>query len=210
MMPTSTADQIREVKAWRIVQKLRNYHQLGRMSLNVPESKISHWMTQWGLSGESVRKFRQFAKGYSDAQFDELCKLRRKSGLPFHWGYVGCFLSLAGGRERTKLQKSAAAANWTVAEVQAEVKRINNHRKVPIKSSRGGRPLKRLIDRPRTLKRMVRELKALDRRLQQAIESWEGLRHGTAGNRQIAEMVAAFAEVAGSINAKFGRLEVRR
>jgi len=37
-MPSSTADRIRETKAWRIIRKLRNYHQLGRMSLDVSET----------------------------------------------------------------------------------------------------------------------------------------------------------------------------
>lgn len=204
-MPTSTADQIREAKAWRMSQKLRNYHHQGRIA-RASSQPNSHWMEQWGVSDASVRKFKAFAGGYSDAQLERLCNLRRNSGLPFHWGYISCFLSVSKS-DRKALQENAAAKNWTVAEVQAEVKRIKTNRKTKTKSNRGGRHLKPLIDRPRTLTRMVRDLKALDRRLLQAIDGWEGLRHGRASRRQIAEMVAAFAEVAGSIEEKLTRLE---
>jgi hypothetical protein len=79
------------------------------------------------ISGEIVRKVRQFAdaeSGYSRSDLDELCRLCREHGRA--WGIKHLVIIIrvpkADG-QRGEVQRRAIEGGWTTAQLEAEVRR---------------------------------------------------------------------------------------
>lgn len=191
--PPDVDRPVPENRVRRIVKKLRDYHGLGTLSHLEHGAPLSKWMARWGVSLETVCKIRAFAKGYSQAELDELCSLRRSNRMPFHWGYVYCFLGVPDKQKRRAMQKRAAEENWSVAELQAVVKKRKRQKNRARQSLNIGRPLKGLADRKRGLQRISIDLHGLERRLQQLISDWVKLRNDGCAksdlNTALAEIV---------------------
>lgn len=157
--------QVQESKAGRIIEKLRRYHHQGAQPRNSESNvPLSEWMIRWGVSLATVCKIRAFAKRYSQRELEKLCSLRRRdNGLPFHWGYVCCFLAVTNKQKRSALQQRAAEENWSVAELQAALK--GNDRTI----EGVGRRLKMPANRLRAMRRISLDLHGLDRRFEQLL-----------------------------------------
>ena len=175
--PPDVERPVPENRVRRIVKKLRDYHALGALSHREHGAPLSKWMARWGVSLETVCKIRAFAKGYSQVELDEFCSLRRSNKMPFHWGYACCFLGVPDKQKRRAMQKRAAEENWSVAELQAVVKKRKRQKNKARQSLNIGSPLKGLADRKRGLQRISIDLHGLERRLQQLISDWGKLRN---------------------------------
>lgn len=204
---SAVSRQVVENRAAQIVEKLRRYHAQGAPRRPEDDAPLSEWMLRWNVSLPTVCKIRAFAKGYTKRELEELCALRR-NGMPFNWGYVSCFLGVSDKRERSDLQKRAADENWSVAEVQAEVKRLRRRSRAVRRSRAGpprraGRPLRAPADRERALRRLALDLGASDRRLQQLLTLWEGLR------KKDGKRPAALRKLLAKLQAKIGEIAAK-
>ena len=98
-----------------------------------------------GLSEDTVRKLKKFAnvyrdrsvkpagkekpkdrrkrlKGWEETELDDLCRLRRPSGLPLHFGHVPSLLSIRNAIQRVKAATLAAKNGWSQAQLESYVR----------------------------------------------------------------------------------------
>ena len=87
-----------------------------------------------------MRKARAFARGYTARELDELCRLRKPDGIPFHFGYIPYFLTVHPKKERQKIQRQAAERGWTAPELNAHIQQTRGGPQCG-----GGRPLKKPV-----------------------------------------------------------------
>lgn len=113
----------------KIIETLREHYRIGQEA-EKHGSTVAYALEN-GMSEHTVRKFRAFANGYSQAEFNSFCKLRRPSGLPLHSGYIKYLLaaeSLAakrkknGKKERQRFEKLAATNNWSHSQLHAAIR----------------------------------------------------------------------------------------
>ena len=129
-----------QAKAERMIAKLRHYHRLGSQS-NQPKNPAltsAKLADNMRLNVSTMRKARAFARLYSTKELDQLCALRRPSGLPLQLGHVLYLLTVEDKKARTALQRQAATEGWTSPELYAEIRR--HHRGGPRRQ--GGRPVR--------------------------------------------------------------------
>lgn len=190
-------------KSKRMVRKIRDYHRKGRQAGRDPNVAPTEWMIRWGVSDSTARKIRAFASRYTPEDLQELCRLRRANGLPFHWGYVSCFLAVANRDRRRDLQRRAAQENWSVPTLQTHV--VNWRRPIPL---RGGRPLRKTSNRLDALHGICRDLHAANRRLEQALAEWSEL--DADNQRQVREMFTVLVEQLSEAESSLQDLRRRR
>ncbi len=113
----------------KIIETLHEHYRIGQEA-EKHGSTVAYALEN-GMSEHTVRKFRAFANGYSQAEFNSFCRLRRPSGLPLHSGYIKYLLaaeSLAakkkknGKKERQRFEKLAATNNWSQSQLHAAIR----------------------------------------------------------------------------------------
>src|SRR5205085_8536613 len=118
------------------------------------------------LNISTVRKAREFARKYSRAELQKFCALKRRNGLPLHWGHVIFLLSMPCGTSaerarRQEFQKETANNSWTSPQMYATIKvRFPNKRQERPGSPAGRKrkPLGRPEEAVQMLKDRAREL----------------------------------------------------
>ena len=137
--PQTPHDPAVQRKADEMIAKLREYHRLGLECNLLPTRKERReFADQQAISQTTIRKVRAFAREYTSPELDELCRLRKPDGMPFHFGYIPYFLCCHGKKERQKLQRQAAENGWTAPEVHAAIRQMRGGRQ-----GGGGRPMKK-------------------------------------------------------------------
>jgi len=125
-------------KADEMIAKLREYHRLGQECNLLPTRRERReFADQQAISQTTIRKVRAFAREYTAKELDELCRLRKPDGMPFHFGYIPYFLCVHRKTERQRIQRKAAEAGWTAPEVHAAIQQTHGGRR-----GGGGRPMK--------------------------------------------------------------------
>jgi hypothetical protein len=126
------------------LQVLRDFYELGKKALSAfPEGAtydpktIRELADERGLSLDMIRKAREFANRYNQADFDELCGLRTPLGMPLTFMHVRRLLAVKNKTKRSALQKKAAKLGWGIAELATAIKRLQGT------GSQGGRRLTR-------------------------------------------------------------------
>ncbi len=122
-----------------MVDRLRQQHALGMKALHSQDKGIStgDFAAEHPFSPHTMRKFKAFARHYSAADLEVLCRGRRPNGLPLHWGYVPILLAIEGKHgtgQRRKFQKLALENGWTVPEFRLAVREqlgISGHGRTP-------------------------------------------------------------------------------
>jgi hypothetical protein len=138
----STQDPRIEVRAQRLIAKLQMHYNRGKELDEVPGS-ISAFEGEHGFSLSTLSKDREFARKYSQGEFDQLtCLRRRSSGLPLHWGHVQLLLTCPwedddDKEERAGLQANAAAEDWSPGRLYQEIKTVFPDSRRPPKAERG-------------------------------------------------------------------------
>lgn len=136
----ATTSRAQEVRARRMTDKLRGYHEIGREANERTFSTVE-LAAKHGLSVSTMRKAREFAREYSKSHLERLCRRRRRGesgdGLPLHWGHVQ-YLLIAAPEDRAQLEEQACENNWTSEALYAEIRR---RRPDPKPRRSGGRPV---------------------------------------------------------------------
>lgn len=137
--PQTPHDPAVQRKADEMIAKLREYHRLGQECNLLPTRKERReFADQQAISQTTIRKLRSFAREYTAKELDELCRLRKPDGMPFHSGYIPYFLCVHRKTERQRIQRKAAEAGWTAPEVHVAIQQIRGGRR-----GGGGRPMKK-------------------------------------------------------------------
>jgi hypothetical protein len=127
------------IKADHMVKRLRWFYKLGVESRSSDRS-VRLFAAERRVSPATVWKARAFADKYTEPQLEYLCGIRRKNGLPFHWGYVCFLVTVDEASVRRELAKEVVEHGWTSPELHAEIKRrfpgrgnegVGRRRKVP-------------------------------------------------------------------------------
>lgn len=136
--PQTPHDPAVRRKADEMIAKLREYHRLGQECNLLPTRKERReFADQHAISQTTIRKVRALAREYTSTELDELCRLRKPDGMPFHFGYIPYFLCVHAKKQRQKLQRQAAENGWTAPEVHAAIRQMRGGRQ-----GGGGRPMK--------------------------------------------------------------------
>jgi hypothetical protein len=136
--PQTPHDPAVQRKADEMIAKLREYHRLGQECNLLPTRKERReFADQQAISQTTIRKVRAFAREYTAKELDELCRLRKPDGMPFHFGYIPYLLCCHGKKDRQRLQRIAAENGWTAPEVHTAIRQMRGGRR-----GGGGRPMK--------------------------------------------------------------------
>ncbi len=116
-----------EAKAQRMIARLRQQHALGKAALLAEErgQSTSEFAANHPYSEHTMRKIKAFARHFSQADLNELCRGRRPNLLPLHWGFVPYLLAIEskhGIAARKKFQKLAIREGWSVPRLYREVR----------------------------------------------------------------------------------------
>lgn len=127
-----------EAKAKRIVERLRKHHEMGQdanqLQAKQPISTVE-LAEKKQLDPGTLRRSKMFAKLYSSesgsgrgglSEFQELCSLRRPTGLPLHWGYVPYLMTIKSRKKRREIAAKAASQGWSPARLHAEIRQIED------------------------------------------------------------------------------------
>ncbi|HEV3167984.1 MAG TPA: hypothetical protein VGZ22_28540 [Isosphaeraceae bacterium] len=144
-------------KARQAESKLRKYYDLGIKVLrqkkqgNLDAKTKDKLIKRTGFGLDTLHKARVFAQKYTRSQLDELCQLRKPTGMPLPWTFVRQLLVLPAGSARAALQRQAAEQGWTFDELVAAIDK---------KRPRTGkaRPAGRAFRRPATLDAGLRQI----------------------------------------------------
>lgn len=137
--PQTPHDPAVQRKADEMIAKLREYHRLGQECNLLPTRKERReFADQQAISQTTIRKVRSFAREYTAKELDELCRLRKPDGMPFHFGYIPYFLCAHAKKDRQKIQRQAAKNGWTAPEVHVAIQQMHGGRR-----GGGGRPMKK-------------------------------------------------------------------
>jgi len=206
-------------KASEAVAQLRAYHALGKKGLALAKGtkldadtrQMLHEAT--GFGSDTIRKARVFAKVYTEAQLDELCKLRLpdeglRAGMPLAWRFVRELLVLAPGEVRETLQRRAAERGWSFDELKAaipqKVRRAQTRRE-------GGRTFRRPKTVTEALRQIVRHGDVWLRRHRKAWETfdWLASKPGAAGRGGLGARIAEARQTLDQLRAAARRLDAR-
>lgn len=136
--PQTPHDPAVQRKADEMISRLREYHRLGQeCNLLATRKERREFADQQAISHTTIRKVRAFAREYTSRELDELCRLRKPDGMPFHFGYIPYFLCVHAKRQRQNLQRQAAKNGWTAPEVHTAIRQMRGGRR-----GGGGRPMK--------------------------------------------------------------------
>lgn len=125
-------------KAKEMLTKLEEHYRRGQTA-NVA-SDPGKLQRTLGLNEFTFRKERQFAKTYSEDEFQHLCALRRGGATdakPLHWGHVVYLLTIEDKGKRRQFEKQAAERNWTAPQLLQAIRQ-----EFPETKNKGGRRLK--------------------------------------------------------------------
>src|SRR3954451_15275467 len=117
-------DKVSEAEA-----QLRAYQALGRKVLDrlrggpLDSATLRKLDEETGYGFDNLRKARVFATRYTEAQLDELCRLRTPEGRPLPWRHVRQLLMLPPGEKRDALQRKAAERGWSLEQLGAAIPR---------------------------------------------------------------------------------------
>lgn len=129
-------------------KSLRNLYAIGQSANLAQKSRkrsTGDFAKARGLSEDTVRKLKKFAnvyrdrsvkpagtekpkdrrkrlKGWEETELDDLCRLRRPSGLPLHFGHVPSLLSIRKGDQRVEAARLAAKNGWSQAQLESYVR----------------------------------------------------------------------------------------
>jgi hypothetical protein len=130
--------QASEEDVTEAIREIRAYHDQGRQSLReLPERgkhgarAIDEQAERLGWNPTRLRKARQFARageGYSRDRLNELCRLLREHRPVFGTAHVGLLVTVPWP-EREEIQRKCVEGNWSMTELQAELKRRYGSRK---------------------------------------------------------------------------------
>lgn len=135
-------------KARRMEKSLRKLHAIGRsanLAQKTRKRSTGAFAKARGLSEDTVRKLKKFAtvysdrsakpvakekpkerykrlKGWEETDLNDLCLLRRPSGLPLHFGHVPSLLSIRKGDQRVEAARLAAKNGWSQAQLESYVR----------------------------------------------------------------------------------------
>lgn len=112
-------------KAKRMAERLLGHYRLGQTANRQSKLSTVEFAAKHGLNENTMRKIRAFAREYSEAELDEICRQTRPNGLPLHWGYVPTLLSVQskGGKSaRQKFQRLAIKHGWTVPKLREAIR----------------------------------------------------------------------------------------
>lgn len=123
-----------ESKLERSLRRLRELHGIGKQA-NLAASQwgvtTAMFAVEYKIDEDSLRKYKRFARFYSDApgsglnglsQLDELCNIRRLDGLSLHFSYVAILMSIEDSSQRQRMAQLAADNNWLAPRLQAEIR----------------------------------------------------------------------------------------
>lgn len=134
---------------------LRNLYAIGKaanLAQKFRKRSTGNFAKARGLSEDTVRKLKKFAnvyrdrsaktaakekpedrckrlKGWEETELNDLCRLRRPSGLPLHFGHVPSLLSIRKADERVEAARLAAKNGWSQAQLESYVR--NRGRRPP-------------------------------------------------------------------------------
>jgi hypothetical protein len=141
--PTTGAQRVRAAAA--AVAKLREHYNFGRNMLDRVERKGIGVADVVRAEGErrnvhpsTVRKEIEFARAYTEAQFEQLAALRTPAGMPLSFGHVRYILAAGNPAARHQVARQAVAMNASVRDIP----RLVQKRRGGGKKSQGGRPLR--------------------------------------------------------------------
>ena len=144
------------------------------------------------------------ARGYSEKDLEELCRLRTPGGIPLSWGHVRRLVSIPNKATCAALQKRWAREGWTAAQLSEVIQR----ELVGRKRRYGGRP----FTAPRTPEEGLRQVVLRSEQwLRRCRESWSGeaawLAAGSGVSKGSAdhESLVALLEVARRLLLEVGR-----
>ena len=135
-------------KAQRMEKSLRRLYAIGQAANLAQKShkrSTGTFAKARGLSEDTVRKLKKFAtvyrdpsvkpagkeepkdrrkrlKGWEVTDLDDLCRLRRPSGLPLHIGHVPSLLSIRNAGQRLEAARLAAKNGWSQAQLENYVR----------------------------------------------------------------------------------------
>lgn len=125
-MPKKDFLRSERLKAAGSLADVRRYYALGKESLaEVPEStygKMEDEARRLKLPLEYLRKARQFASQFTDADLQDLCRQCEAGGYAIGWSRVILLLSVET-RRRKPLLREAIAGKWTRQQLAAEIRR---------------------------------------------------------------------------------------
>lgn len=154
---TSNNDAMNETKVTEALTRLQQYRKIGpeavsreRKTGTYSPGLAKELAAELKTSEANVQKAWQFAKDYSDDEFDELCELRTADGKPISWGHVTKLLSVTDKRSRRALQRRAAKEGWSARALEREIRR-----KQPEKRSHGGGKLAKPTSRDELLREVL-------------------------------------------------------
>lgn len=137
--PQTPHDPAVQRKADEMIARLREYHRLGLECNLLPTRKERReFADRQAISQTTIRKVRAFAREYTARELDELCRLRKPDGMPFHFGYIPYFLCVHAKKDRQKIQRQAAENGCTAPEVHVAIQQMRGGRQCG-----GGRPMKK-------------------------------------------------------------------
>lgn len=212
----ATARQIEEdVRTWYYRgKKAVGLSGAGEKDVGPPLEKL---VAEAGTNPATLRRARQFARVYTEAQLAALLKLRTPDGLPLGWSHVQELISVADPAERARLQRRAAKGGWTVRTLKAEIQRLNGG-----KRSRGGRKfappgtpdeaLRRLTDQGRMWSKLAKQTIVFDsfNVMDQIAEMEPGSRpEPLARLKELLAVLAEVEEASQMARARIGKLERR-
>jgi len=112
-----------QAKVSRILDKVREFYELGEKSRDLPKSERSQFDEGCGVDANRMRRARGFAREYGQGALKRFLSLRKPDGLPLHVGYVPYLLIVKDPKERRRLEVAAAKHGWTVPDLIAEIQR---------------------------------------------------------------------------------------
>lgn len=112
------------------IRTIKDFHKQGRSSLRsfphtgvYAEGQIKDQAEGLGSNETYVRKSRQFADQYGDAELSELFALLRKHRPQFGPSHVLMLVTVKGKVQRERLQAQCVRGNWSNRQLQEALKR---------------------------------------------------------------------------------------
>ena len=143
MSTEETTDPAREVRAERVVQRVREIYELGREALQHLEKNPEDWHALTGFAAErkigidTVRKAKRFAEHYTKEETNEFCELRNCFEQPLNWTHAVQLTRVKDRKLRKQLLLRTVQQGWTQTELGLAIMQTGRRRAC------GGRKLKR-------------------------------------------------------------------
>jgi hypothetical protein len=125
----------RQERVEEAIDKLRAFHDLGRLSLRrrpgpakQHDRAIDREAAELGIGGDTLRKARQFAAGYTARDLKELCRAIRAAQVTqddaspiIGTSHIIRLLTVASPRDRVALLSEAIEHAWSVIDLNIEL-----------------------------------------------------------------------------------------